>query len=331
MEIGKILKTPLKYIILFLLSCTNIITYFYIQPWVIYYLFSFDSLNFILILYIFSFFSIYEISKGLFSQFWNKFTRIFGIHISVSISLFLISFSNCFFCFFVSKNEENIKILIFIRLLSGMFNNLYIYTVNSMFELFSLVQISKVIQTMTFIQHFVSFILFFICIFINKKQYYLFIFFFCFINIINLILYIFKFKCKFEKKFNGQYFNQPNELDFSEREKSSNKDQLFYQNNILYNSKEKLKNINENFQFLNNFSINNNNNNNNQIQFGINNNNNNTFKPNLGIQFGFSPFQTNNNNITFGFQNPLNNNQNINNYQFFIFFIRHCMINWINY
>ena len=263
MEIGKILKTPLKYIILFLLSCTNIITYFYIQPWVIFYLFSFDSLNFILILYIFIFFSIYEISKGLFSQFWNKFTRIFGIHISVSISLFLISFSNCFFCFFVSKNEENIKILIFIRLLSGMFNNLYIYTVNSMFELFSLVQISKVIQTMTFIQHFVSFILFFICIFINKKQYYLFIFFFCFINIISLILYIFKFKCKFEKKFNGQYFNQPNELDFSEREKSSNKDQLFYQNNILYNSKEKLKNINENFQFLNNFSINNNNNNNN--------------------------------------------------------------------
>ena len=97
MEIGKILKTPLKYIILFLLSCTNIITYFYIQPWVIFYLFSFDSLNFILILYIFIFFSIYEISKGLFSQFWNKFTRIFGIHISVSISLFLISFFNSTF------------------------------------------------------------------------------------------------------------------------------------------------------------------------------------------------------------------------------------------
>ncbi len=258
-------KTPLKYIILFLISSTNIITYHYIQPWVIYYIYSFDSLNFISILYIFILFTIYDITKGTFSNLWNKFTHIFGIHVSVSLSLFLISLTNTFFCFFISTKKENINMLIIIRLFSGMFNNLHIYTVNSMFELFSLVQISKVLQTMTFIQHFISFILFFICIFMNKEKYYMLIFFFSISNIVNLILYIFKFRCKIEKKLNGKYFNQPNEIDFSEREKSSNKDQLFYQNNILYNSKEKLKGINENFQFLNNFSINNNNNNNNQI------------------------------------------------------------------
>ncbi len=222
------------------------------------------------IIYFFLILTVYDYFRIFFIKIWKKISKIYDIYICIIISFLLLSIINILIYIF-NKIFLNLSISsIIFRALIGISNNIQIFSINIIYDLYSLKNVNKIIEIYTLFQNFFGSILFLYSILLNEKNIknmHLIIFF---INFFSLILFIIKLKSSnFEKK--NLFFQQQNELYFftNKNNINNNNSNSINQNNIMQNIA-----INNHNKNNNNNNNNNNQNNNNNIQ--NNNNNNNT-------------------------------------------------------
>ena len=220
------------------------------------------SLKFVV--YFFLILTVYDYFRIFFIKIWKKISKIFDIYICIILSFFLLSVINISIYIF-NKNFLSLSISsIIFRALTGISNNIQIFSINIIYELYSLKNVNKIIEIYTLFQNIFGSILFLYSILLNEKNIsnmYLIIFF---INCISFILFIIKFKfcSNFERK--NLFFQQQNELYFFSNKNNNfnnNNNNSSNQNNIMQNIA--INNHNKNNSNINNQSNNNNNNNNN--------------------------------------------------------------------
>lgn len=250
-------KSATKYLLLISLSSINVIVNLSIQPFLIHSLFADDSfvksspIMFIL------FFTIYEITRILFSYTWDALTNLVSIKFSVILSLILLGLVNSLLGTIHYKNPT-ITLIMTLRVLNGIANNLHMYYLSCLSELFDN---NETILSLTYYsQNIIGALFFFICIYLPLDQ-------ICFIEIFigvvsafSLLVFLIFFRCQCSisniKSSKTKYYYQQNENEYMEKYNYglnlSNQNNNNTQGNSLYNSNQKLRGpSNDNIQSLN--------------------------------------------------------------------------------
>lgn len=233
----------IKYILLFLLSSSNILTYIYMHPII---LFFNDNNKPHTPITIALLFTLYDVSRLSFSFLWNIITIYMTINHTISISLFFLALLNFFFALEFSYNIS-IIFLILTRSLIGFSNNLHSSYTLALSDMFSYGDSRNIFELSSLLNNLNCIVMFTLGIFMTDS----FHFVLYGISILNGISFIaFTLQARISKEKVNRYIYQSNENEYQSKDRINNT-----QGNSLYHSNIKIRNQNFDIYHNNNNNI----------------------------------------------------------------------------
>ncbi len=161
-------------------------------------------------------FSSYELARISGTYLWKKISVKIGIPICINISLILITITNSLFSF-----NKSVLELIYIRIATGFFNNLPVFTKYYILEIFENKDHPRVIKMLLFLQNFSAILAFLtayliniselnklLITFPNLNKYFSVGFIIAFINILTLLFNLRKMRCRVTIPTRRTFFEQ---------------------------------------------------------------------------------------------------------------------------
>lgn len=234
----------MKYILLFFLSSSNILTYIYMHPIIL--LFNSNNkpdtsiVNALL-------FTIYDVSRLSFSFLWNIITIYITINHTISISLFLLAILNFCFALEFSYNIPFI-FLILTRSLIGFSNNLHSSYTLALSDMFSYGDSRNIFELSSILNNLTCIAMFTFGIFITESFHFV-LYGIAILNGISFIAFTIQARITSKEKVN-RYIYQSNENEYQSKDRINNT-----QSNSLYQSNYKIRNQNIDVYHNNNNNI----------------------------------------------------------------------------